>query len=436
MKPNPFFYGNPVSADKFIGRHREQRKIISRLLNQGQSSAIIGDPRVGKTSLLNYLANETTRNSLYGDKSDQWHFSQVDLTMLEAQCTHAQFWEHVLTPVREHAEKDSDSHLAKCYCDCSGKNFGNLALESLFSSLRKAGRRLVLLLDELDDLLHHPALNTSEFFGGLRSLSSLSQGAFTIIFTSRKSLAELNASTQKLNPTGSPFFNIFSEITVGPLSESDTEELLLSAGDRLTDLDRQGIRTLAGNHPYLLHAAAHALWDTYEEGAIDHPEERHHHVLKQVCRELNSFFLETWETWRPEIRKTFTVVAVSHQTHLLKKKDFFNFNKSFLKGIADWKPELDELEVRGWIRPNSDFQGGYCLNSQIMLIWLADELGKIGRDNQLFESWLQDKGIDGAFLSVNEKKLFTKTVIDSARTIAQPAISIFSAVAQEMTKML
>ncbi len=433
MEPNPFFYGNPVSADRFIGRHREQRKIISRLLNQGQSSAIIGDPRVGKTSLLNYLANETTRSNLYGDESAQWHFSQIDLTMLEAQCTPAQFWEHILIPVREHTEKASDSHLTKCYEDCSGKNFGNLALESLFSSLRKADRRLVLLLDELDDLLHHPALNTSEFFGGLRSLSSLSQGAFSIIFTSRKSLSELNAGTQDLNPTGSPFFNIFSEITIGPLSGNDTEELLSSAGDRFTDLDRQGIRTLAGNHPYLLHATAHALWDAYEEDTIDHPEDRQHYILKQIYRELNSFFLETWKVWKPEIRKTFTFVAVAHQAHLLKKEGFFN--KAFLKGIAEWKPELDELQVRGWIRPNSDFQDGYCLNSQIMLTWLADELAKLGRDSQSFENWLQDKGIDGAFLSVNEKKIFSKTITDSVRALYQPTIPMFSAVLQEMTKM-
>ena len=45
-------HGNPVPPPHFIGRNKELRRIINRLLQQGQSSAIIGEPRSGKTSLL------------------------------------------------------------------------------------------------------------------------------------------------------------------------------------------------------------------------------------------------------------------------------------------------------------------------------------------------------------------------------------------------
>jgi len=48
---NPFFYGNPVSPDQFLNRRRELRRIVGRIANQGQSSAIVGEPRGGKTPL-------------------------------------------------------------------------------------------------------------------------------------------------------------------------------------------------------------------------------------------------------------------------------------------------------------------------------------------------------------------------------------------------
>lgn len=54
--PNPFFYGNPVSPDQFIGRRREVRRITGRIVNQGQSTAVVGEPRSGKTSLFLYLS--------------------------------------------------------------------------------------------------------------------------------------------------------------------------------------------------------------------------------------------------------------------------------------------------------------------------------------------------------------------------------------------
>ena len=53
---NPFFYGNPVPPDQFLDRRRELRRITGRIVNQGQSTAIVGEPRSGKTSLLLYLS--------------------------------------------------------------------------------------------------------------------------------------------------------------------------------------------------------------------------------------------------------------------------------------------------------------------------------------------------------------------------------------------
>jgi hypothetical protein len=48
---NPFLVGPVVTPEKFINRRSEIRRAIS-LLTSGQSLALVGPPRSGKTSLL------------------------------------------------------------------------------------------------------------------------------------------------------------------------------------------------------------------------------------------------------------------------------------------------------------------------------------------------------------------------------------------------
>jgi len=52
---NPFIYGNPVPVTQHVNRQRELRTLFSRL-QRGESTAIVGEPRIGKTSLLRCLA--------------------------------------------------------------------------------------------------------------------------------------------------------------------------------------------------------------------------------------------------------------------------------------------------------------------------------------------------------------------------------------------
>ena len=54
MASNPFTYGNPISEPaRFFGREREVGQVFSRLRNdEFESSSLVGDRRIGKTSLL------------------------------------------------------------------------------------------------------------------------------------------------------------------------------------------------------------------------------------------------------------------------------------------------------------------------------------------------------------------------------------------------
>ena len=59
---NPFIYGNPLTDPRrFIGRRAEVEHIFSRLRNpEFESSSLIGERRMGKTSVLNFISHPDT----------------------------------------------------------------------------------------------------------------------------------------------------------------------------------------------------------------------------------------------------------------------------------------------------------------------------------------------------------------------------------------
>ena len=76
---NPFIYGKPVPIGRFIGRQREVSQVFSRLYN-GESTAIVGEPHIGKTSLLKYIADEE-----HAPRVDQPVFAQYAFVDFDCQ---------------------------------------------------------------------------------------------------------------------------------------------------------------------------------------------------------------------------------------------------------------------------------------------------------------------------------------------------------------
>lgn len=421
MSQNPFFYGNPVSNTSFFGRKKPLRRVVQRILSEGQSTAIVGESRVGKSSLLNYLSAPEKKDDLYGEWASHIIFSSLDFQMMGGQFTSFHFWKQALNPVKEQfVIPFPKSAIGQQYTVCHDNNFGTFTLETLFRILKNEKVRLVLLLDEFDVLLHHPILNSSEFYGGLRSLASRLGDALTLVIASSLPLSTLNAATQEFNPTGSPFFNIFSEITLGQLPKKDVSELLALAGDRFTRDDRRTIRLLAGGHPYLLQASASALWDSWEDG-IAEASERRRVIGQRIYREHKFLFSNTWRSWTPPTRKAFTSVALAHTEYLLPERSFLT--KTFIEGMKDWSPELHCLEERGQLLGDDRVKGGWCVSSKAMLWWLADELVRAVRPDVPFENWIKEQEMDGLFTR-KEKDQLKKVFIGAAKALRDGATTL------------
>lgn len=389
MDRRPFIDGNLVKSGNFLNREIAIRKTVSRIVSGGQSTLVSGEPRTGKTSLLHLLMDS---RDLYSQSIRKMHFSYVDVDTLP-DATVGGFWEKALEPFWEDIEEfPADSALPDGLAVCKEAGYGVAAVEKLIRSLKAESRQLVLLVDEIDRALHHEGLNNAGFYGGLRSVASRGGGAFAVVLASRLSQRELDVRTQVLSPSGgSPFFNIYRQVTLGPFPEKHIEALLDRAGDRFSAADRALVRRLGGGHPFLLQATAAAMWEAYDEPIEDQPE-RHRQVRKQVYREHKALFSNTWRAWTPEKRKTFTTVALANAALLLPGREFLS--EEFVAGLKDYAPELDELEEAGQIVSVPQVLGGWRVASEAMLRWLVDELIRSVRTETSFDEWLRAQELD------------------------------------------
>lgn len=425
---NPFFYGGPVRPHQFLNQRQALRRVVGRITPHGQSVAIVGEPRTGKTSLLEYLQAEENRAALYGPSGNNLIFSLLDVEMVGGEFTQAQFWAIALEPLVEKVIKPQpESTLAQQYRLCQENHFGSFTLMRLFRQLEQEKWCLVLLLDEFDMLLYHPTLNSAEFFGSLRALTSRSRGALAVVTASRQSLATLNTATQELNPTGSPYFNIFAEVNLRGFPFKDVTALLNRVSHHaFSAADRRYIVAVAGGQPYLLQLVASAMWEALDRGEND-AFQRHLTVGQQVYQETRLHFADTWRVWSPAMRKAVTTVALAQIPFLLARRQFLTQN--FLKELPDFAPEINHLVATGWLATNDNIPGGYRITQGALLWWLADELIRTMRDDKAFNTWLHDQHLVG-LLTEKELEYFGKAVNFAGELLKQGAVTLVEAFAK------
>lgn len=396
---NPYIYGRAVRPMEFLGRETELRRLFSRLAT-GQSTAIIGQPHVGKTSLLNYVMDPASRQAQFGAEFDRDLFCVLDAQMLRSVETQAEFWAYALKPLANALKREplkDAGNLLLAYETAEKNRFGNFVLEQLFNELKASGARYMLFLDEFDDLLSHKVLNSAEFYGGLRSLASRSAG-LVLGLGSRRDVEQLNNLTQALNPHGSPYFNVFTQITLGSLSDKSFNELLERGKERFDERDRQFCAVISGRYPFLTQAAAAKLWDAHDEGLKG--TERYESAGRELYTEAKQHFADSWRVWTNETRKAVTAVALSQIPRLLDNHTFMV--SELVEKLDDYEPELDALEGLGMIAKNEEDE--YVIRQGAFLWWLTDELKRNVRDDAAFTSWLQAQEMDGLFTRKEKQK--------------------------------
>lgn len=427
MPTNPFVYGRAVKPAEFHNYKREIRRIIGRL-QRGESTAIVGQPHTGKTSLLNMVMDSGVQREVLGAPLEQTILRYIDFQMLGHAFTQNEFWGHVLAPVTLQIR---DENIQDLYVIAQENHFGTFTLEKLFVGLQSVGWKVVILLDEFESLLSHPILNSTEFYGSLRSLASRFTSLALIIAT-RRSLGYLNVDTQKLNPHGSPYFNIFTELRIGVLPQNAAEELLKQAGNRFDKVDSEFVLDISGRHPFLLQLAAALLWEYEPQTQGEEKIMRYETIANDLYAQTDAHFNDTWRTWSNAERKVITAIALAQIPQLVEGHDFKW--EALIDDIDDFSSELRGLEKDGIvIRTDDGETASWAITQQALLWWLADLIKREVRDDKAWDQWLEAQEF-GAVLTKQEREYFDSAAKTVRTTIGRGAVTLIESFAKGLTE--
>lgn len=390
---NPFQYGDAVPPAEFIEPSDSiLQDIVGKIIDHGQSTAIVGEPRFGKTSLLSYLkSNKVLAGIRWLDEQWEHVFRFIDAHMFMARdVSQAKFWRYAVAPIPKYAEQPKYQALMRPYRDCESEEFDVINVEDLLTTMEECKLRLVLLIDEFDDLLAHPVLGTGEFFGHLRSFATR-KDSLALVITSRKDVGELNEETKNTHKSGSPYFNYFNQVTLGPFTEEATTRLFDRAKGRFSDSERQTLVHFAGRHPYFLQVAAHTLWESCKDPKKKMPG-RMMDVWSRLCEQCSMVLDDTWGHWNLETRQIFTIIALDDMPRFLGTSLGAFDLKALRESLNGCPNELRFLLTRGFV----GFQHErYTLASRILAWWLAGKLITSLRSQDELGSWLNSESREG-----------------------------------------
>jgi hypothetical protein len=362
MIRNPFFFGRAIrDPAMFVGRRQEVQEVFQCILS-GADCVIVGERRIGKSSLLRYIADPTVtgKNGLEVERfvfvyfncqgfpnvtwSELWALLLSDL---QGQLADQAFGDY-MTGVRSKAEITMHD------------------LSQLFQHLNDQGKNAILLFDEFGAATSNPNLN-KDFYGGLRYLSNNLRVNY--IVTTQRPLLELQYAYPETMT--SPFFNTFHRVTLGPFTPEDVTTLLDTAladtDVTFTSDDRRFIDRMAGRHPFFTQMAAYHLFAAY----VNEYLRRQEVYSPWVTQRLRDNSTEHWRYYWDHSENGEKLILAT--LSLVERGDIekYHLNRAFDEGM------LRRLRDRSLI---IEREGEPTVFSALFSDWITDEVSFITTD--------------------------------------------------------
>jgi AAA+ ATPase superfamily predicted ATPase/predicted Ser/Thr protein kinase len=313
--------------EDFFGRVLEIKRIYARLnATPPGSVSIVGERKIGKSSLLNYV---------YARSSRLQHLEQHDKTVmifLDLQEQKNMSLESFVRTLLGIAEIELRGRL-----DIEGCALNLDGIKDLIQRLDQAGYRVVILLDEFDAVTTNPNFNL-EFFSFLRFLAN--HYSVSYITSSARDLQVL-CHTKEISD--SPFFNIFSTMRLSVFQRGEAEELVRIPSERVGKplaAYAGTIFDMAGLFPFFIQVAcAHAI-----EYLDDHPDAKEPdfgEVRRRFYEEAKLHFRYVWDGLDDHERSTVVRVAKGNSMpdalqHVLTELQ----NRHYVESVPGSRPQL------------------------------------------------------------------------------------------------
>ena len=384
---NPFTFGNPIKdPSRFHGRQAEIRQITNRLLSSAhESTSIIGERRMGKTSLLYHLSHPQVSAQL-GLTPDRFCLVYLDFQGL-TDITPTRFWQRVL---KKMSRAVCDASLVPIIEKLGGlDSFDLFDLEDLFEATHQRGLTVVLMMDEFEYVTQNPNFG-SDFFGSLRALA-IHHGV-ALLPATRRELADLCYSDEI---KGSPFFNIFANVVLRPFPRDEVDALLTSyttaSGLEFTPTEKDFIWSLGGGYPFFLQAAGHYLFEGKRQGLSG--DSLTEYTSRQFTQQAGGHYTFLWTNCSDSEKATLLTMLVLSLGESTRQTQP---SQEYLARLRSRAPQdLAALAKRGLV---SEYEGLYHIFSFSFAHWMRDEITAAPGDEQsqqVAAEWLKASAAGG-----------------------------------------
>ncbi len=247
---NPYLNRAMIRQSKdFFGRRSEVARILSRLgADPPQSVSVVGERRIGKSSLLFHFTDPSVQEEALGEGADSLTTVFLDCQQLR-RTTVEDFFELLLQRVGVEG-------------GTKGPAGGYASFRHGLEMLEKKEKKLALLLDEFDAVTSNPAFGP-DFYSFLRSMANNFPVAF--LTSSKTELQRLCFSDEI---SDSPFFNIFTNLYLKPFPQEEAQQLICVPSEReghpLKPFETQIIE-MAGLFPFYLQIACSSFFEQASE---------------------------------------------------------------------------------------------------------------------------------------------------------------------------
>jgi serine/threonine protein kinase len=345
------------NPDEFFGREREIRKIYSRLdAPHPQSISVVGERRIGKSSLLNSIYHRANRRKHMQNYHDAI-FIFLDFQG-SAELDVPRFIDFLFN-VFSYETQLGREYLKK------GQTLDQL--RAAVEQLHAEGRRIIILMDEFELITRNSNFDAG-FFSFLRALANNYRVAYVT-----SSCDELQLMCHNKDISDSPFFNIFSNLPLRSFTPEAAMAMIStpSAAEGVPLNKHAGkIIDMAGYFPLYLQIACSCVFENLLDRTSDDPDWPR--VFATFCDETFPHFEFVWERMEEAEKKN--LERISRGAKINRKYEFIN----------------EDLTRRGYLLPGQN-PDELHLFSEAFKYFILRQNQQEGKRGTLLGRWLGRK---------------------------------------------
>jgi hypothetical protein len=236
-----------------------------------------------------------------------------------------------------------------------GGEITNLTLNQVVKRISRSGVKLVLLLDEFEQITNNSNIDRS-FFSNLRALPTQYNLTFTI--SSQTPLHDLPYfDGSSLTPN---FFNLFRPLDLGLFNPEEAKNLMIElsqrAGAPFSERTMKFILDAAGLHPFFLQVACRCVFERRRiKAQLD--EADYQSLYQEICGELKGDFSYYWDTLKPAQQAVLASLktaqtdpdnepymeALAKQSLIVKKETVYSYVAATFKDFVRERPKVAQL---------------------------------------------------------------------------------------------